>query len=118
MTVPTLLYLDFDGALPLDLVNRITATLAMWRWPIVAIRIDKTRRGYHVVVGIRKRVVNSAMLVAAQAILGSDPKREMFNLMRVQELPSLPKFWQKRWNVLYRSHRHGVGVDPFTVRED
>ena len=105
----TLLYLDIDGPLPEHLESWITTCAKLWRWPLEAIRIDRTRHGYHVVVGVRKRIA-PVYVVAAQAILGSDPKREAFTLMRVQQLPALPVFWRRRFNVLYTSHRHGVSI--------
>jgi len=99
----TLLYLDFDGKLPNGLVDRIVWMCKLWQWPIVAVRFDRTRRGWHVVVGIRKRVV-PALIVAAQAVLGSDYKREAYNIMRVQSLATLSPYWRARWNVLYSMH--------------
>lgn len=102
----TLLYLDFDGPLPKGLLNWITTCAKLWGWPLEAVRYDKTRRGWHVVVGIKKRL-HPAFIVAAQAILGSDPKREAFTLMRVQELGWMTPFWRRRWNVLYAKHRKG-----------
>ena len=99
----TLLYLDFDGRIPDGLIDRIVWTAKLWQWSIEAVRFDRTRRGWHVVVGIHEEV-EPAMIVAAQAILGSDYKREAFNLMRVQSLDSVSPFWRARWNVLYEMH--------------
>jgi hypothetical protein len=99
----TLLYLDVDGRLPAGLVDRITWACELWRWPLVAIRYEKTRHGWHVVIGVRKRLA-APLIVAAQAVLGSDRNREMFNLMRVQSLAYVPLYWRKRWNVLYSRH--------------
>ena len=99
----TLLYLDFDGKVPRGLLDRIVWSCKLWQWPIVAVRFDKTRHGWHVVVGIRKRVAPS-LIVAAQAVLGSDYKREAFNIMRVQQLDARSPYWRERWNVLYFIH--------------
>lgn len=99
----TLLYIDIDGRLPRTLVERVTWMCAVLRWRIVAVRIDRTRHGYHVVVGIRNRLT-PATIVAAQAILFSDWRREVFNLLRVSKLNDAPKFWRDRWNVLYSRH--------------
>lgn len=99
----TLLYLDFDGRLPRGLIDRIVWAVKLWQWTLVAIRYDRTQRGWHVVVGIQEKV-RPALIVAAQAILGSDYKREAFNLMRVQSLAHVPRFWRERWNVLYSHH--------------
>lgn len=103
----TLLYLDFDGRLPAQLLDRITACAKLWGWPLEAVRMDRTARGWHVVIGVNKRVA-PYYIVAAQAILGSDPHREAFNLMRVQGLADRPAYWRRRWNVLYATHRRGV----------
>lgn len=99
----TLLYLDFDGPIPAGFLDRVTWCAQIWGWPLEAVRYDRTRRGWHVVVGVRKRLT-PALIVAAQAVLGSDYKREAFNLMRVQGLAHVPPFWRGRWNVLYSHH--------------
>ena len=105
----TLLYLDVDGELPRGIEARITARCRFWRWPLEAIRLDRTRRGWHVIIAVRKRL-NAVTIVAAQAILGSDPNREMFNLDRARKLPRVPKEWRSQWNVLYERHHRGVRV--------
>ena len=99
----TLLYLDFDGRIPANLIDRIVWATKLWQWSVEAVRFDRTKNGWHVVVGIHEDV-EPAMIVAAQAILGSDYKREAFNLMRVQSLDSVSPFWRERWNVLYSDH--------------
>lgn len=106
----TLLKLDFDGALPRGFVATLTTFAKLWRWPLEAVRYDRTRRGWHVTVGVRKKIP-PPLVVAAQAILGSDPKREAFNVMRVQRLDKVSPFWRARWNVLYSSHSRGVSIN-------
>lgn len=103
----TLLYCDYDGPLPAKLIPWVTQCCKLWGWPLRAIRYDKTRRGWHVVVAVA-RTIPPARVVAAQAIFGSDRKREAFNLMRVQQLRAQPAFWRERFNVLYSSHHRGV----------
>lgn len=105
----TLLYCDYDRKAAPHVVAWITTCCKRWNWPIEAIRYDKTRRGWHVIVGIRK-AIPFPLVIAAQAIFGSDPKRESFNLMRAQELDGLPDYWQKRANVLYVAHHRGVKI--------
>ena len=105
----TLLYCDFDGALPAKLIPWITQCCKLWHWPLEAVRYDRTRHGWHVVVCVRKRIA-PPLVVAAQAIFGSDRKREMFNVMRVQQLDQVPAFWRSRFNVLYASHSRGIRV--------
>lgn len=103
----TLLYLDIDGPLPKGLEMRVQMVCDMMAWPIEAIRLDRTRRGWHVVVAVKRRIA-AASVVAAQAIMGSDWKREMFNLQRVRKLRSVPKRWRSQWNVLYETHQRNV----------
>lgn len=106
------LKLDFDGPIPSELTNRIGGTARALRVRVVSFSVRKTRRGYHVEVELSRRVPALA-IVAAQAIAGSDPLRERFNLARVRGIRrganSLP------WNVLYerkipspQSLRHGA----------
>ena len=102
----TLLYLDIDGRLPATMHERLTRTLRLWRWPVEAIRYDRTKRGWHVIIAVRKRLCALTM-VAAQAILGSDPKREAFNLIRVRQLRVSGRRAHP-WNVLYSHHHRGV----------
>jgi hypothetical protein len=63
----------------------------------------RTKRGYHVELLAHIRLTSSRM-VALQAILGSDYRREAFNLFRAQALPFAPAFWGRlpHWNVLHR----------------
>lgn len=98
----TELLLDYDGRLPRRLVERITAVGKLCRWGVQAVSFKRTRRGWHVQVLCRARLQPFA-IVAAQAILGSDLDREMFNLMRASVLHVAPAFWRQRgrWNTFY-----------------
>lgn len=65
-------------------------------------RRHRTARGWHVeVYGTLK--LDAGQMVALQAVLGSDFRREAFNLYRVTRLPDAPKFWRRlgNWNVLH-----------------
>lgn len=69
----------------------------------------RTARGWHIVVYHRRRTgrrLKLYFMVALQALLGSDWKRETFNLYRAGKVDNAPKDWQKltRWNTLY-SHK-------------
>lgn len=101
----TLLKLDFDGPIPRGFLYRLRHCTKLWHWTVEGIRYDKTRRGWHVSVAVTERVA-PALVVAAQACLGSDLKRESFNLMRVLARPR--GYFRNRWNVLYMSHSRGV----------
>lgn len=99
----TLLYLDFDEKLPKHLEDRILWLCRLCHWPVIAIRLDRTRHGWHVVIGVRRRLA-PAIIVAVQAALGSDWKREVFNIVRVQSLHAQSPYWRARWNVLFSQH--------------
>ena len=100
----TRLKLDYDGTIPTNFMDRVRA---LFRWlggRAAVIEVRRSRRGYHAIIHTRAQWARSrTAVVAAQAILGSDPKREMFNLMRALRLADAPAFWWKehRWNTLY-----------------
>lgn len=77
-------------------------------WPIFArlrhlnlspeyLRIDRTRHGWHVIVQLKEKL-SPAVTVALQCILGSDLKREQWNLFRVM---SGKAERNNRWNMLF-----------------
>ncbi len=105
----TLIYCDHDTRTAPTVIPFITECCKRWGWKLEAIRYDRTRRGWHIIVGVRTRVP-PALIVAAQAIWGSDKRREMFNVMRVQNLANVPRFWRSRFNVLYQSHSRRVAL--------
>lgn len=115
MKYRVLLMLDFDSYEAYREFPMRARFLARWLdLPLTLFRIHRRRtaRGWHVVVyaaadlwedtwpGSRPQPRN---IVIAQAILGSDWKREIFNFVRVLHLHEAPKSWQKtgRWNTLY-----------------
>lgn len=98
----TTLKLDYDTPqMPRDFVSRVRqlAELLEARVPVVMLR--RTRRGWHAVIQLSGVTLDPGAIVAAQALLGSDPVRELLNLSRVVALPRLPKMWRSRWNVLF-----------------
>jgi hypothetical protein len=60
------------------------------------IRYDRTRRGWHVLI-CWSRALDAAEQVAIQAALGSDYRRETYNLARVLG----GKSSDPRWNILF-----------------
>jgi hypothetical protein len=106
------LKLDFDSRTPpSDLLERIRA---LFRWlggrPAVVGVWRSNSKGWHVLVETRARwAADPVTVVAAQAILGSDAKREMFNLMRAIGLKKRPLFWRERhrWNTFYSRKLQG-----------
>jgi hypothetical protein len=67
------------------------------------IEYARTRRGWHVVIGLREPL-QPAEQVALQAVLGSDRRREGLNIFRVLSMrrKGASDFWQARWNLLFK----------------
>lgn len=66
-------------------------------------RLDRTRKGWHVVIWL-SFPLTPAEIVAVQACMGSDPRREALNAMRVIAIRRnriRNRFWSNRWNLLY-----------------
>lgn len=102
----TLLYLDFDHAVPRTLAGQLGAWVApLWRRRVLWRRYDRTRHGWHVVIAL-SGTITPLECVAMQAVLGSDPRREAYNVVRARAVArgDVPAFWRTRWNVLYRQH--------------
>jgi hypothetical protein len=57
--------------------------------------------GRHLVLRLAPRPKNPYVIVALQAILGSDPYREAANVQRVRSLPTMPRWARRMWNTLY-----------------
>lgn len=91
---------DYDGLLPHDLYARIRFVADVLKRRVRWWTVRRTRRGWHLEVA-ESPALNPVATVAAQAILGSDPRREAFNLARALVVPHVPKMWRDRFNVLY-----------------
>lgn len=89
---------DYDRPEPPSLweINRVFHILDMKPREI---RYDRTQHGWHVVIRLQKPLSKIA-IVALQAILGSDPRRETLNLMRALSV-KWDNFSTRRWNVLF-----------------
>lgn len=105
----TVLKLDYDGARLPRVEMRVAALSVVLRVRVERIHYARTRRGWHVVVVLSRRIA-AAHIVAAQAILGSDPMRELFNLARVRSLPRQHPCMRRddNWNVLYSEHHRRI----------
>lgn len=93
------LYLDKDGVHPRCSLRRVWELFRSIGIRVVWVRYSKSRRGWHVVIRVN-RGLDALVIVALQSVLGSDPKREAFNLARV--MAGYNKNGAKRWNILYR----------------
>jgi hypothetical protein len=113
----TTLKLDFDsdaetfvpGGAPNVLVTRWPFVCQIFRLREVNRTLDRsTHDGIHASIEVEETLTATA-IVALQAILGSDWKRETYNLMRALVVDQAPDFWQPRWNVLYSAKLEGGG---------
>jgi hypothetical protein len=94
--------LDFDGPLPDDFAERCefiqrTLELTIEDGALIS---SSTNGGVHVRMRLREPVAEW-LIVVMQALLGSDYRRETYNVRRVLTLSDAPAFWHSRWNVLY-----------------
>lgn len=97
----SVLRLDYDRArLPRDSYRRVVAALRWLRLRPLALVYRRTARGWHVKIAVARRC-SPLVVVALQAIMGSDPKRETFNLVRARTLPRAPSEWRNRYSVLF-----------------
>jgi len=65
------------------------------------IRTDRTAHGWHVIVKLRQKLTDGE-IIAAQAVLGSDLKRETLNLKRAIAQRTNPQpGWGPRINLLF-----------------
>lgn len=100
-----LLYLDFDESLNREKFFRHVQMIdSMCSVDLQVKAIHDTARGVHVILTAEwddKKPMEPLEIVCLQVLLGSDFKRECFNLLRAHNLGDAPAFWQDRWNVLY-----------------
>ncbi|MFA6118271.1 MAG: hypothetical protein WC729_30070 [Sphingomonas sp.] len=105
----TVLKLDYDGAKLPPVEMRAQALCAVLYVRVTLIHYARTRRGWHVVICLARRI-SAPQIVAVQAIMGSDPMRELFNLARVRSLPRQHPCMRRddNWNVLYSEHHRRI----------
>lgn len=87
---------DFDGPLPRQWEQRLAWTLWQVRRRAAAWWVRRTRHGWHVGVALT-RPCGDWEAIALQAALGSDFRREVFNVAKRRQRQTNPE----RWNVLY-----------------
>lgn len=108
-TNSTMLYMDYDSPDGRFKLARNGPTLVML-WTVLRalalrplwIEHDRTARGWHVIIALPEPVT-PAEQVAIQAVMGSDRRRELLNVMRVLSIrrKGAPRFWRARWNLLF-----------------
>lgn len=100
----TVIKLDYDGRLPRRWLAWVTQVVRYCGARCDGAGLSRSRRGWH-----GELVVSGwwtpAEVTALQAVLGSDPRRELCNLVRVRALkrmtPAGRRYWGTRWNVLF-----------------
>lgn len=90
---------DYDQPRPPTLA-RVWRILGRINVRPVFIAYDRTARGWHLRVRVAV-ALTSGEIVAAQALLGSDPKRERYNLARVI-CGARPRDWNLLFEKKYR----------------
>jgi hypothetical protein len=92
---------DIDRArLPVGYDEQIRWMMATMRWPVRWVSYYRTAKGWHVEIDIAKRI-HPWRVIAIQAALGSDFRRETFNLRRTSRWSELPEVARDHWNVLF-----------------
>jgi hypothetical protein len=99
---PKILLIDIDQARPVPRLVPILSRLRVIGLKAKWISYRRTRHGWHLEIGINASLKPSET-VAAQAVLGSDLRRETMNLRRAISLRvhKHSRFWRKRWNILF-----------------
>ena len=79
-------------------VNKILKVKSILGLDINSVKIEKSHSGnYHITFEVQNNL-NDFEIVAIQAMMGSDYKRECYNLLRVAS----GKFKNKEWNILFK----------------
>lgn len=99
-THPYRTYCDYDYRIPRRYVLMVRAVANICGLKVRWMRIDKTRRGWHVIIHWNIALA-PAEQVALQFALGSDRRREALNLMRVLSLARHPSPNKRDWNILF-----------------
>jgi hypothetical protein len=95
--------LDYDRRRTPRLMECFTL-LRMCQLRVANIRDDRTRKGWHRIISLQQELTGLE-LVALQACLSSDRRREGLNLMRLMRTRErgMSRLQESRWNILYRA---------------
>jgi hypothetical protein len=94
----TTLKVDYDGKIPDDWQERFGRIARVFNSRICCLLFRRTARGYHVECQLSRRLA-PCYIVAAQAIAGSDWRREAFNIDRIRR--TRKGAGTGRWNILF-----------------
>ena len=79
-------------------------------WTSMELRRSPGGQGWHVLLTVEPPPVSAMEVVALQAVLGSDPWREVLQIERARNYHRAPAWMKRCWNVLYmpdkRRERH------------
>ena len=96
----SILKMDFDFKKNFkEFLERMSVAYFLLDLHPIKSEIYETQHGYHVYVYLAENLDNWE-IVAVQAILGSDFKRECFNLNRIKREPY--KNSHRKWNLLFK----------------
>lgn len=100
---PHKIMLDFDQRRTPRLSSTFTG-IRLLGLRVRSIRDDRTVKGWHRVISVLE-ALSPLELVAIQATLGSDRRRENLNLLRIMRTRAtgFSPFQERRWNILYRT---------------
>lgn len=103
----TTIKLDIDrkrvGRAPFRRLDFLCRVLRLHREAILTYR---TANGWHILLFVRERV-SPPIVVAMQAIAGSDWRRETFTLQKARRLHGVSRYWRERYNTLYEARKAG-----------
>ena len=88
---------DYDTRKP-PTIHEVLEIARILRVEVDWLEYTPSRRGYHLAIRWKQKW-HPLETIALQAMLGSDPKREAFNLLRVRSGTDVIK--NRRWNVLF-----------------
>jgi len=94
--------IDVDSERPTIAILRWKVHRAGYRVVWMSETRSASRGGWHVTLKLSPPPKSAEEVVALQAILGSDLRREACNLKRARLLPVADPFWRDRWNVFYK----------------
>ncbi|HSY84704.1 MAG TPA: hypothetical protein VK807_23265 [Gemmatimonadaceae bacterium] len=112
---PRRLKVDYDTRRAPRFELRLQIMQELLGWRVHGYTVRRTAHGWHLEVFFRGGIpaalltdVEFTRVIAAQAILGSDPMRELHNLQRATAWNELNDYWRARANVLYIEHHRGL----------
>jgi hypothetical protein len=95
------LLLDYDEWTELEILHKheeMQHSLEHWLPGVVAVRAESRDEGHHHVYLQLDREEDGRAVACVQACLGSDPHRELHNIIRCQTESRIFPLWNEFWN--------------------